>query len=144
VYALAAASAYTVPIVCSGGVITLPYIMQIAALIYAIAENAAALLLLSVYEVSVRNIQHTIVIAALTNDIMMDIDEGLGSFELFIGVYACLIAGVFALNEVTEGSRNKLWWKAAAIECALTGAVLMLWLIVALLLRLIPLLSGNG
>lgn len=74
----------------------------------------------------------------------MNVDEGLGSFELFIGVYACLIAAVFALYEVRRQSEAKLWWKTAAIECAITGFILMLWLTVALLIRIVDLLFGVG
>ena len=74
---------------------------------------------------------------------LVNVDEGLGSFELFIGVYACLIAAVFALYEVRQ-SGDKLWWKIAAVECAITGAMLMLWLTVALLIRIVGLMFGAG
>lgn len=78
------------------------------------------------------------------SELTMDVDEGLGSFELFIGIYACLIAAVFALHEIRAQSEAKLWWKTAAVECAITGFILMLWLTVALLIRIVDLLFGVG
>jgi len=69
-------------------------------------------------------------------------DEGLANFELFIAIYACLIAAVLALREVRE-AETKLWWRMAAIECAVTGFILMLWLTVALILRVTGLLFGG-
>lgn len=78
------------------------------------------------------------------SQLVMNVDEGLGSFELFIGVFACLIAAVLALSEVRRESEHKLWWKIAAVECAITGFILMLWLTVALLIRVVSLAFGAG
>jgi hypothetical protein len=69
--------------------------------------------------------------------------EDLSSFELFIGIYACLIGAILALLECRE-QEHMLWWKAAAIQCAVTASILLTWIIIGFIRGILHLLSGVG
>jgi hypothetical protein len=71
------------------------------------------------------------------------VDDVLSSFEIFLAIFACVVAMLLALSEVRRVSGHKLWWKMAAIECAITGFILMLWLTIALVLRIVELVFGT-
>jgi hypothetical protein len=70
--------------------------------------------------------------------------EELASFELFVGLYACLIGAVLTLRETMKESGHMLWWKAAAIQCALTAFILMVWLTIGFIRNIALLLFGTG
>jgi hypothetical protein len=69
--------------------------------------------------------------------------EDLSSFELFIGIYACLIGAILALLECRE-QEHMLWWKAAAVQCAVSAFILMMWLIIGFIRAILLLISGAG
>jgi hypothetical protein len=69
--------------------------------------------------------------------------EDLSSFELFIGIYACLIGAILALLEVRD-QEHMLWWKAAAIQASITASILMMWIIIGFIRGIIHLIYGGG